>query len=162
MTPQGVRNMVVRNMGVLESRGMSQEDWEQSLRTDYRVEPLPPPTWVVYKPPGQHLATMEGALVDEWYAEPDVTLDQLLRQLTRLAKGTSQACSYQSQESYFRHRQRFKETMRDYEPAATKVRSRTSGIDSGLKKLCVTMKLNRDSTTVRDPSMWTVTSWGRS
>ncbi len=68
---------------------VSQEDWEQSLRTNYRVEPLPPPMWVVHPPPGRHLATMEEASVDEWRAEPNVTLDQLHRQLTKLATGTS-------------------------------------------------------------------------
>ncbi len=90
-TPQGVRNIVV---GVLESGGVSQEDWEQSLRTNYRVDPLRPPDWYVSKSPGKHLSTMEGASVDEYLAEPDVTSDELLRQLTQLAWGTSQACSY--------------------------------------------------------------------
>ncbi len=88
---QGVRNIVV---GVLESQGMGREDWEKSLRTDYKVEPLPQPTWVVHKPSGQHLATMESAPVGQWRVEPNVTSDQLFRQLTQLAKGTSQACSY--------------------------------------------------------------------
>ncbi len=32
-----------------------------------------------------------------------------------MAKGTSQACSYRSQESYFRHSQLLKETMYNYE-----------------------------------------------
>ncbi len=82
---------------------------------DYRVEPLRPPTWVVYPPPCQNLATLKGVPVDEWRAEPDITADQLLRQLTTLAEGTSQACSYQSQESYFRNSQLFKEAMQRYE-----------------------------------------------
>ncbi len=55
---------------------MSREDWEQSLRTDYWVDPLYPPEWTVRKPPGRHLSTMEGAPVGEWRAEPDVTLDE--------------------------------------------------------------------------------------
>ncbi len=46
---QGIRDIVA---GVLDSRGMGQEDWEQSLRTNSRVEPLPPPTRVVHLPPG--------------------------------------------------------------------------------------------------------------
>ncbi len=108
-TPQGVHNIVA---GILESRGMSQVDWDQSLKTDYWVNPLHPLEWSVRKPPGMHLSTMEGASVDKWHAEPNVTADQLLRQLTQLA---NQAFSYQSQKSYFRHSQRFKETMRDYE-----------------------------------------------
>ncbi len=58
---------------------------------------------------------MEGVSTDEWCAEPNVMPDQLLRQLTQLAKGTSQACSYQSQESYFRHSQLLKETICNYE-----------------------------------------------
>ncbi len=63
-------------------------------------------------------------------AEPDVTSDELLRQLTQLAKGTSPACSYQSQESL------------------------TSGIVNGSKKPYMTMRLNRDTSTTRDLSMW--------
>ncbi len=59
---QGVRAMVAN---VLERQGIEQEDWEQSQGLDYRVEPLKPPTWVVYPPPGQHLATLEGASVDD-------------------------------------------------------------------------------------------------
>ncbi len=109
---QGVHDIVV---GVLEHQGVSQEDWEQSQRTNYRVEPLLPPTWVVYPTPGQHLASPEGAPVDEWLAEPNITLEQLFRQLTELAKCTSQACIYQSQESYFRHSQQFKQNMHSYE-----------------------------------------------
>ncbi len=58
---QGVRAMVAN---VLEHQGVKQEDWKQSQGPDYRVEPLRPPTWVVYPPPGQHLP------VDEWPAEP--------------------------------------------------------------------------------------------
>ncbi len=81
---------------------------------DYRVGTLHPPEWSVHKLPGMHLSTMEGAPVDEWHAVPDVTSDELLRQLTHLAKGTSQACSYQSQESYFRHSPWFKEAIHDY------------------------------------------------
>ncbi len=93
---------------------MNQEDWEQSLRTDYQVGPLPPPEWSVSMPSGRHLSTMEGALVAEWHPAPSVTPDELLRQLTRLAQGTSPACSYHSQESYFWHSQRLKETVREY------------------------------------------------
>ncbi len=59
---QGVRNIVA---GVLESQGVGREDWQQSLRTDYRVEPLPPPTWVVHPPAGKQLASTEGGPVDE-------------------------------------------------------------------------------------------------
>ncbi len=58
---------------------------------------------------------MEGAPVGEWRTERDVTLDELLRRLTQLAKVISQACSYQSQEFYFRHSQWFKEAVHDYE-----------------------------------------------
>ncbi len=47
--------------------------------------------------------------------QPKVTPDELLRQLTQLAQGTRQGCSYQSQESYFRHSQRVKEAIHDYE-----------------------------------------------
>ncbi len=79
---RGVRAMVAN---VLERQGVEQEDWEQSQRTDYRVEPLRPATWVVYPPPGQHLATLEGVPVDEWPAEPDITPDELLRRLTVVA-----------------------------------------------------------------------------
>ncbi len=42
-------------------------------------------------------------------------MEQLLRQLTVLVKGTSHACSYHSQESYFRNSQLFKEAMHGYE-----------------------------------------------
>ncbi len=52
-----------------------------------------------YESTYQHLATLEGAPVDEWRAEPNITVDELFRQLTTLAEGTSQACSYHSQES---------------------------------------------------------------
>ncbi len=57
----------------LECQGVEQEYWEQSQGTNYWVEPLKPPTWVIRPPPGQHLATLEGILVDEWPAEPDIT-----------------------------------------------------------------------------------------
>ncbi len=59
---QGIRDMVA---GVLEGQGVSWEDWEQSLRTNYRVDPLPPPEWSVSVPPDQHLSTLEGASVDQ-------------------------------------------------------------------------------------------------
>ncbi len=109
---QGIRAMVAN---VLEHQGIEQEYWEQSQGPDYRVEPLRPPTWVVYPPPGQHLATLEGVSVDEWHAEPNITPDELLRQLTMMARGTSQACSYRSQELYFQIIQVVKETIRKYE-----------------------------------------------
>ncbi len=54
-------------------------------------------------------------MVSEWSVEPDITPDELLRQLTRMARGTSQACSYRSQELYFQKSQKVKEAMRDYE-----------------------------------------------
>ena len=95
---QGVCAMVAN---VLEYQGVAQEDWEQSQGMNYRVEPLRPPTWVIRPPPGRHLATLEGIPVDEWPAEPDITPEELLRQLTAVARGTSQACSYRSQELYF-------------------------------------------------------------
>ncbi len=82
---------------------------------DYRVEYLLPPTWVVQPPPGQHLARLEVSPVGEWCAEPNITSQWMFRQLTELAKGTSQASSYRRQESYFRHSQLFKETMHSYE-----------------------------------------------
>ena len=100
---------------VLERQGIEQEDWEQSQGTNYRVEPLRPPTWVICPPPGRHLATLEGILVDEWPAEPDITSEELLRRLTAVARGTSQACSYRSQELYFRIIQVAKETIKNYE-----------------------------------------------
>ncbi len=103
-------------VGILGRQGVSQEDWEQSLRTGYRVYPLLPREWSVCPPPGTHLSTMEGVPVREWRPEPNVTSDELLRRLTQLEKGTSQACSNHSQESYFRHSQQAKEDMRDYEP----------------------------------------------
>ncbi len=109
---QGVRAMAAN---VLEYQGIEQEDWEQSQGTDYRVEPLRPPTWVVYPPPGQHLATLEGVPVEEWPAEPDITPDELLRWLTMMARGTNQACSYRSQELYFQVIQVVKETIRKHE-----------------------------------------------
>ncbi len=93
MTQQGFFDIVA---GVLAEQGMSQEDWEQSLSTDYRVDPLPPPERSVSVLPGQHLSTLEGASVDQWRPEPDITPDNLLRQLTRLTQGTSQACRYYS------------------------------------------------------------------
>ncbi len=64
---------------VLERQGVEQEDWERPQRTDYRVVPLRPPTWVIHPPPGQHLATLEGVPEDEWQAEPDITPEELLR-----------------------------------------------------------------------------------
>ncbi len=79
---QGVCAIVAN---VLEHHGVEQEDWEQSQGTDYRVEPLRPPTWVMYPPPGQHLATLESVPVDEWPAEPDITPDELLRRFTAMA-----------------------------------------------------------------------------
>ncbi len=109
---QGIRAMVAN---VMECHGIDREDREQSQGPDYRVDPLKPSTWVVYPPPGQHLATLEGVLVDEWQAEPDLTPDELLRRLTAVARGTSQACSYHSQESYFRIIQVVKETIQRYE-----------------------------------------------
>ncbi len=60
------------------------------------MDPLKLPTWVVHPPPGQHLATLEGVLVDEWQAKPDITPDELLRRLTVVARGTCQACGYRS------------------------------------------------------------------
>ncbi len=94
---------------------MSQEDWEQSLRTDYQVDPLPPPEWSVPKPPSMHLSSMEDDPVDKWRPAPQVTPDELLQQLTQFAQGTSQACSYHSQEFYFRHSQWIKESVHDDE-----------------------------------------------
>ncbi len=79
------------------------------------MEPLNPPTWFVHPPPGEHLATLEGVPEDEWRAEPDITPEEFLRRLTRLAQGTSQACSYRSQELYFRMAQTVKETLTGYE-----------------------------------------------
>ncbi len=95
---QGIRAMVA---GVLERQGVDPEDWERSQGTNYRVDPLRPPEWVVRRPPGQHLATLEGVPEGEWRAEPDITPDELFRWLTQMAQGTSQACSYRSQELYF-------------------------------------------------------------
>ncbi len=109
---QGVRDMVAN---VLERQGIEREDWERSLRTDYRVDPLRPPAWVVHPPLGQHLATLEGIPEDEWQAEPDITPEELLRRLTVMARGTSQACSHHSQELYFRVSQVLKETIKDNE-----------------------------------------------
>ncbi len=100
---------------VLEHQGVEQEDWEQSQGTNYRVEPLRPPPWVIRPPPGQHLATLEGIPVDEWPAEPDITPEELLRRLTAVARGTSQACSYRSQDLYFQTIQVAKETIKNYE-----------------------------------------------
>ncbi len=73
---QGVCAMVAN---ALECQGVEQEDWEQSQGTNYRVELLRPPAWVVRPPPGQHLATLEGVPEDECPAEPDITPDELLR-----------------------------------------------------------------------------------
>ncbi len=109
---QGVRAIVAN---VLERQGIEPEDWERSQRTDYRVDHLRPPTWVVCSPPGQHLATLKGVAEDEWQAEPDITPEELLRRLTVMARGTSQACSHRSQELYFRVVQVLKETIKDYE-----------------------------------------------
>ncbi len=64
---------------VLERQGVEPEDCERSHRTNYRVDPLNPPTWVVHPPPGRHLATLEGVSEDEWRAEPDITPDELFR-----------------------------------------------------------------------------------
>ncbi len=89
--------------GVLEGQGVSREDWEQSLEPDYRVDPLMPPEWSVSKPPGQHHSVVEDALADRWRAQPEIMLDQLLQQLDHFARGMRQACSYHSQESYFRY-----------------------------------------------------------
>ncbi len=60
---QGIHAIVAY---VMEHHGVSQEDWEQSQKPDYRVDPLNPPAWVVRHPPGQHLATLKGALLAEW------------------------------------------------------------------------------------------------
>ena len=109
---QGVHAIVAN---VLECQGVEPEDWERSQRTDYRVDPLRPPTWVIRSPPGRHLATLEGVAEDEWQAEPDITPEELLRRLTVMARGTSQACSHRSQELYFRVSQVLKETIKDYE-----------------------------------------------
>ncbi len=109
---QGIRAMVAN---ALKRQGVEPEDWERSQRTNYRVDPLRPPTWVVHPPPGRHLATLEGVSEDEWRAEPDITPDELFRRLTQLVRGTSQACSYRSQELYFRMMQVFKETIQDYD-----------------------------------------------
>ncbi len=109
---QGIRAIVAN---VLERQGIEWEDWERSQGTDYRVDPLRPPTWVVRPPPGQHLATLEGVAEDEWEAEPDIIPEELFRQLTVMARGTSQACSHRSQELYFRVIQVFKETIKNYE-----------------------------------------------
>ncbi len=109
---QGVHAMVA---GVLERQGVEPEDWENSQRIDYRVDPLLPPTWVVRRPPGQHMDTLEGVPEEEWRAEPDITPGELFRRLTQIARGTSQACSYRSQEMYFGMMQTFKETMKGYE-----------------------------------------------
>ena len=109
---QGVRSMVAN---VLERQGIEREDWEQPQGTNYRVEPLRPPTWVVRPPPGQHLATLEVIPVDKWSSEPDITPEELLRWLTEVVRGTSQACSYRSQELYFRVIQVAKETIKNYE-----------------------------------------------
>ncbi len=57
---QGIRAMVTN---IMERHGIRQEDWEQSQKPDYWVDPLNPPTWVVCHPPGQHLDTLEGAPV---------------------------------------------------------------------------------------------------
>ncbi len=102
---QGIHDIVA---GVLEHQDVNQEYWEQPQKTNYMVEPLRPPMWVVHPPPGQHHARLTGAPVDEWCAEPNITSEWLFRQMTKLPKGTTQACSYQSQESYFRHSQQFK------------------------------------------------------
>ncbi len=74
-----------------------------------------PPEWVVRRPPGQHLDTLEGVPEGEWRAEPDIMQEELFRWLTQIARGTSQACSYRSQELYFQMAQALKETMQGYE-----------------------------------------------
>ncbi len=64
-------------------------------------------------------------------------MDELLRQLTTLAEGTSQACSYRSQESYLRNIQLVKEAMQGYE--------------------------NEQRLQYREkPFIWTALSWGQS
>ena len=63
----------------------------------------------------QHLATLDGVPEDEWQAEPDITPEELLRRLTVMARGTSQACSHRSQELYFRVIQVVKEAIKNYE-----------------------------------------------
>ena len=100
---------------VLECQGIEREDWEQPQGTDYRVDPLRPPTWAIRPPPGQHLATLEGVPEDEWWAEPNITPEELFRRLTMMAQGTSQACSHRSQELYFRVIQVVKEAIKNYE-----------------------------------------------
>ncbi len=99
----------------MERQGVEQEDWEQYQGTNYRVEPLRPPTWVIRPPPGQHLATLEGILVDEWSAEPNITPEELLRRLIEVARGTSQVCRHRNQELYFRVIQVVKEALKNYE-----------------------------------------------
>ncbi len=59
----------------------------------------------------------QGVELEDWAAEPDINPDELLRRLTRMARGTSQACSYRSQELYFQQSQKLKEAMRDFEDA---------------------------------------------
>ncbi len=73
---QGIRAIVAN---VLERQGVELEDWEKSQGTNYRVDPLMPPTWVVRSPPGRHLATLEGVAEGEWQAEPDITSEELFR-----------------------------------------------------------------------------------
>ncbi len=128
---QGVRAIVAN---VLKRQGVEPEDWERSQRTDYRVDPMRPPTWVVRSPPGRHLATLEGVSEDEWQAEPDITPEELFMRLTVMARGTSQACSHRSQELYFGMIQVIKETIKNYE----------------------------DEQGVRTPFIWIVTLWGHS
>ncbi len=57
MSQQGIRDIVA---GMLGGQGMSREDWEQSLWTDYRVDPLLLPEWSVSEPLGRHLSAVEG------------------------------------------------------------------------------------------------------
>ncbi len=102
-------------MNVLEHQGIEQEDWERPHGTDYRVHPLRSPTWVIRPPLGQHLATLEGVPEDEWPAEQNIILEELLGRLTVMARGTSQACSHLSQELYLRVIQVVKESIKNYD-----------------------------------------------
>ncbi len=138
---------------VMEHHGVSQEDWEQSQGPDYRVDLLKPPTWVVHRPPGQHLATLEGAPVDKWRAEPEIIANELLRQLTTLAEGTSQAYSYRTQESYFQNIQVIKETIQRYEDEqGLQYRKKPVHLDSSfVERIIVTfVHLKRELCTAED------------
>ncbi len=101
--------------GVLEGQHISREDWEQSLGPYYQVDRLLPPEWSVSKSLGRRLSVVEGAPADNWCAQPEITLDQLLRQLNHLAQGMQQGCIYQGQESYFRYSQHIKEATHNCE-----------------------------------------------